>query len=172
MKSIAFKTTRFVLDLLRKVIKAKLRLHNIHVIQKDHSIIFVVNHFTRIETVLLPHAIHKATGLVPWSLASGNLFFGRLGNYLHSVCTMSTEDPDRDRTIIRSLLTGENPWIIFPEGKMVKDKNLVDHEGEFKIYSRKGRRPPHTGAAVLALRAEYYRKKIECIENNPKFKDE
>ena len=159
MESIAFKTTKFMLDLLRKIIKADVRLHNAKVIQKDMAIIFVVNHFTRIETVLLPRAIHNATDLTPWSLASGNLFFGRLGSYLHSVGTISTEDPDRDKTITHSLLAGENPWIIFPEGRMVKDKKIVNHKGEFSIYSTKGRRPPHTGAAVLALRTEYYRQK-------------
>ena len=159
-----------MLDLLRRVIKADIRLHNAKVIDDDMAIIFVVNHFTRVETVLLPHAIHRATGLTPWSLASGNLFFGRLGRFLHSVGTISTKDPDRDRIIIHSLLAGEHPWIIFPEGRMVKDKKLVDHEGEFSIYSDKGRRPPHTGPAVLALRTEYYRQKLACIESHPKLR--
>ncbi|MFA6244006.1 MAG: alpha/beta fold hydrolase, partial [Candidatus Hydrogenedentales bacterium] len=58
-------------------------------------------------------------------------------------------------------------WIIFPEGGMVKDKKVVDHQGMFRVYSQSGRRPPHTGAAVLALRAQYYRERLACFLERP-----
>jgi len=171
MKSLAFRTTKFMLDVLTKVIKADLRLHNAEAIKDDMSIIYVVNHFTRLETVLLPYVIHKATGKIPWSLASGNLFFGRLGAYLHAMGTVSTQNPDRDKIITHALLAGEHPWIIFPEGAMIKDKKMVDTKGAFKIYNKGVRRAPHKGAAFLALHTEFFREKLRCIRDNPRIGD-
>lgn len=159
--------TRWALDAATKLIKADTRLHNIEVMKDGMAIIFVVNHFTRLETLLLPYVINKHTGKEVWSLAAADLFQGRIGEYLRSMGTVSTKDPDRDKIIVRTLLTGEHPWMIFPEGAMIKDKKVVDHEGEFMVYSEKGLRPPHTGAAALALRAEFYRHKFECLHARP-----
>jgi esterase/lipase/1-acyl-sn-glycerol-3-phosphate acyltransferase len=163
----ALTMTKWALDLASRLIKADVRLHNAEVVKPEDSIIFVVNHFTRLETMLLPYVIYKNTGLEVWSLASAALFKGRIGNYLRSTGTVSTADPDRDKVIVKSLLTGAHPWIIFPEGRMVKDKKVINIEGEFEVYSDEGRRPPHTGAAALALRAEFFRHKIRCLAERP-----
>jgi len=168
MSSFAFTSTKWALRLASKMIKADVRLHNAGVIQDDMSIIFAVNHFTRLETFLLPYQIHKHTGKEVWSLAAGELFVGRLGRYLRTMGTVSTKDPDRDKLIVRSLLKGDHPWIIFPEGQMIKDKKVVDPSGAFTVFNRGERRPPHKGVGQLALRAEFYRHKLECIYNNPK----
>jgi esterase/lipase/1-acyl-sn-glycerol-3-phosphate acyltransferase len=167
MPSLAFRLTKYTLNLARKLIKADVRVHNAEHITDGMAIVFVVNHFTRLETFLLPYEIHRITGKEAWSLAAGNLFVGGIGRYLKSVGTVSTHDPDRDKLIIRSLLEGDRPWIIFPEGMMVKDKKLVDAAGMFEVYGREGRRPPHSGAAALALRAEYYREKLRCLADRP-----
>lgn len=163
MGAIALKSTKWALDIATKLIKSNIRVHNIDEIKDDMAIVYVVNHFTRIETVLLPYVLHKYTGKEIWSLAAAELFAGRIGQYLLSMGNVSTQDPDRDRIIVNSLLTGEHPWIIFPEGGMIKDKKVVDPQGTFKVYSKGIRRPPHTGAAVLALRAEYYRQRLACF---------
>ncbi len=168
MPSFAFTSTNWAMRLASKMIKADVRLHNADVIQDDMSIIFAVNHFTRLETFLLPYQIYKHTGREVWSLAAGDLFVGRLGKYLRTMGTVSTQDPDRDKVIVRSLLKGEHPWIIFPEGQMIKDKKVVDPSGAFSVFNRDGRRAPHKGVGQLALRAEFYRHKLECIYNNPK----
>ncbi|GMU92913.1 MAG: hypothetical protein AMXMBFR4_19710 [Candidatus Hydrogenedentota bacterium] len=167
MSSFALKSTKWTLDIATKLIKANVRLHNIEAISDDMAIIYVVNHFTRVETVLLPYVLHKHTGKEIWSLAAGELFVGRIGQYLLSTGNVSTKDPDRDKIIVNSLLTGEHPWIIFPEGAMIKDKKVVDRTGTFAVYSKGERRPPHTGAAVLALRAEYYRQRLACFKDRP-----
>lgn len=167
MSSFAFKSTKWALKLASKLIKADVRVHNIDVLEDDMAIIFTVNHFTRLETVLLPYELHKRTGHEVWSLAAGELFSGRIGAYLRQTGTVSTEDPDRDKVIVGSLLKGNHPWIIFPEGQMIKDKKVIDPAGVFSVYNREGRRAPHTGAANLALRAEFYRHKLECIYNSP-----
>lgn len=165
MGAIALKSTKWALDIATKLIKANIRVHNIDQIKDDMAIVYVVNHFTRLETILLPYILHKYTGKEIWSLAAAELFVGRIGEYLLSMGNVSTQDPDRDKIIVNSLLTGEHPWIIFPEGGMIKDKKVVDQKGAFKIYSKGVRRPPHTGAAVLALRAEYYRQRLACFRD-------
>ncbi|MBI1318820.1 MAG: alpha/beta fold hydrolase [Candidatus Hydrogenedens sp.] len=165
--TLALSMTKWALDVGTKMIKADVRLHNAEVVKDQTSIIFVINHFTRLETMLLPYTIHKHTGLEVWSLAYAGLFKGRIGSYLRSTGTVSTEDPDRDKVIVNSLLRGAHPWIIFPEGRLVKDKKVVDDTGEFEVYSDEGRRPPHTGAAALALRTEFFRHKIQCIHDRP-----
>lgn len=165
MASTAFTLTKWSLGLATRFIKADARIHNVEAIRPDMAIIFVVNHFTRLETLLLPYLLHKKTGLTIWSLAAGELFVGRLGRYMNAAGAISTKAPDRDKTIVHSLLKGDKPWIIFPEGAMIKDKKVVDQTGMFSVYNQGHRRPPHTGAAVLALRAEYYRQKLHCLRD-------
>ena len=114
MFSFAFTSTKMALRLASILIKADVRVHNHEVIEDDMSIIFTVNHFTRLETVLLPFELNKHTGREVWSLGASELFVGRIGSYLRQVGTVSTEDPDRDKVIVRSLLKGDHPWIIFP----------------------------------------------------------
>lgn len=167
MPSFAFKSTKLALRLASVLIKADVRLHGGNVIEDDMSIIFTVNHFTRLETILLPFELNKHTGREVWSLAAGELFVGRLGTYLRQLGTVSTEDPDRDKVITSSLLKGDHPWVIFPEGQMIKDKKVIDPAGMFSVFNSGGRRPPHRGAAHLALRAEFYRNKLECIYDSP-----
>lgn len=165
--SIAFWSTKWTLDIASRIVKANVRLHNLESLKDDMSIIYVVNHFTRLETMLLPYELYKHTGKEIWSLAASELFVGKIGAYLRSMGNISTRDPDRDRIIVRTLLRGDHPWIIFPEGAMIKDKKVIDHRREFSVYSEGIRRPPRRGAAMLALRAEYYRHKIGCLAQSP-----
>ena len=130
----------------------------------DGVIIFLVNHFTRLETLILPYEFYRLTGKPIMSLAYHGLFTGALGTYLDNIGAVSTKDPNRDKIIIRSLLMGNNPWLIFPEGSMIKDKKIIE-SGKFLIYSTTGtRRPPHTGAAALALRTEFYRLRLQHLQ--------
>jgi esterase/lipase/1-acyl-sn-glycerol-3-phosphate acyltransferase len=165
--TMAVSLTKWSLDVLTKLIKADVRLHNAERIEDDMAVIFTVNHFTRLETILLPYMLYKHTGRTIMSLAADELFGGAVGEFLASNGAISTEAPDRDKTIVRALLQGEHPWMIFPEGAMIKDKKVLDGKGGFEVYHKGERRPPHHGAAVLALRAEFYRRKIECLSNRP-----
>lgn len=161
--TLAMQMSKWTLDLASRLIRARVRLHNIDVVEPDMAIIFTANHFTRLETLLLPYLIHTHTGLEPWSLATHELFQGRIGRYLRDVGAISTQDPDRDKTIIRAMLCGDHPWIIFPEGAMIKDKKVISADGTFQIFNGIQHRPPHSGAAALALRAAYYRAKLRCL---------
>ena len=127
-------------------------------------LIFAVNHFTRLETIFLPYEFYKLTGKPVMSLAYHGFFAGTLGSYLERMGAVSTADPNRDTIIIRSLLMGIHPWMIFPEGSMIKDKKIVER-GKFFVYTTTGsKRPPHTGAAVLALRTEFYRQRLHHLK--------
>ncbi len=167
MGTLASTYTKWILDLVTSVSKADIRVHNAHVLQNDMAIIFVVNHFTRMETLLLPYMLYRHTRKLVYSLAAAKLFQGRVGDFLRATGTISTQDPDRDEVIIRNLLTCEHPWIFFPEGQMIKDKKVVDESGTFRVYNAGRRRPPHRGAALLALHAEFVRYKLRCIQEGP-----
>jgi esterase/lipase/1-acyl-sn-glycerol-3-phosphate acyltransferase len=158
MNPFAYRTTGLAIKTLAGLSKANIRIHERENIPKG-SVIFVVNHFTRIETLLLPYHIHKLVEIPVWSLADYQFFEGTLGAFLEKVGAVSTKNPHRDLLIIKSLLTGEAKWIIFPEGRMVKNKKIVE-KGQFMISYAGGKHLPHTGAATLGLRTEFYRQRI------------
>jgi esterase/lipase len=169
MNPFAYRTTGMAIKALSNLSKARTHLRGQeNVPAKGASLIFVVNHFTRLETVLMPVIIDRLTRVPVWSLADYELFRGPLGAYLQQVGAVSTKNPDRDRLIVKTLLTGEASWIIFPEGRMVKNKKIVE-KGRFMVSWAGGKHPPHTGAATLALRTEFYRKRLRALagQGNP-----
>ena len=157
-----FSLSKLGVSAIERLFKASVHVHGQENIP-DGTIIFAVNHFTRLETLVLPYELFRLTGRPVMSLVYHRLFAGALGGYLARMGAVSTRDPDRDKTIIRSLLIGDHPWLMFPEGSMIKDKKIVE-QGKFLIYSSTGsRRPPHTGAAAYALRTEFYRQRIQHL---------
>ncbi len=161
MNRYAYLASGHVIALMEALSKVNVTIHG-----REHipagAVIFVVNHFTRIETFLLPYHIYHLTERPVWSLANPDMFSGAFGQLLEAVGAVSTRAPDRDRVIVKSLLTGEANWIIFPEGCMVKDKVFVEH-ARYAVSCAGGRRPPHTGAATLALRTEFYRQRLRRL---------
>jgi len=164
MNRFAYRMTGLAIKTISELSKAEIYLHGTEHIPNG-SLIFVINHFTRLETFLMPYHIFKLTKVPVWSLASYEFFGGALGTFLDQIGAVSTKDPDRDRLIVRSLLTGEAAWIIFPEGRMVKNKKIIE-KGRYMISWAGGKHPPHTGAATLALRTEFYRQRIRRLLNS------
>ena len=162
MNPFAYRTTGLAIKAFSWLSKANIRTHGAEQIPSSASLLFVVNHFTRIETLLMPYFIDRLAGIPVWSLADFGLFKGPLRSYLDRVGAVSTRDPDRDRLIVKTLLTGEAAWVIYPEGRMVKNKKLVE-KGRYMISSSGGKHPPHTGAATLALRTEFYRQRLRHL---------
>lgn len=168
MNLFAYRTTGLAVRALSGLSKARVNLHGTENIPEG-AIIFVVNHFTRIETFLIPYHIYKLTNIPVWSLAHHSFFVGSLGAFLEKLGAVSTTNPDRDLLIVKSLLTGEAVWIVFPEGRMVKNKKIIE-KGQFMLSYAGVKRPPHTGPAALALRAEFYRRRLGWVSEH--FPDE
>ncbi|MDP2647226.1 MAG: alpha/beta fold hydrolase [Desulfobacterales bacterium] len=164
MNRFAYRTARLAFKALSNLSKMHIHIHGEENIPRT-PIIYVINHFTRIETLFLPYFINQLTKSDIWSLADFSLFKGALGSFLDRVGALSTQDPHRDLLIVKSLLTGEASWIIYPEGMMVKSKKLVDM-GRFIVGSGRGKHPPHTGAAALALRTEFYRRRLKILSRD------
>jgi esterase/lipase/1-acyl-sn-glycerol-3-phosphate acyltransferase len=160
MNRFAYEMAGFAIKTLEGLSKARIYIHGKENIP-DGAVIFVINHFTRIETLFLPYHIYNLTNNVPvWSLADYSLFKGSFGDLLDKLGAVSTRNPDRDLLVVKTLLTGEASWIIFPEGMMVKDKKIIE-KGKFMLSYAGGKHPPHTGAATLALRTEFYRQRLK-----------
>ncbi len=170
MNRYAYLTTGFAIKAISELSRTNIFIHGQENIPQGAKI-YVINHFTRIETLFLPYHIHKLTNTPIWSLADAGLFKGGLGGYMNKLGAVSTKNPDRDLLIVKSLLAGEASWIIFPEGRMVKSKKIYEKgrkKGRFMVASPDGKHRPHTGAAALALRTEFYRERIrEISKNNP-----
>ncbi|MBN2403108.1 MAG: alpha/beta fold hydrolase [Spirochaetes bacterium] len=153
-----YKITTIALRALIKATNAEIRIHGKENII-DQPVLYVINHFTRMETFFLPYIIHQLTKTEILSLAASEFFGGGFGNYLERLGAVSTNSPDRDRIMTSALLKKDMSCLVFPEGQMIKDKKIIE-KGKYMVYNSGIRRPPHTGAAVLALRAEFYRQKL------------
>lgn len=164
MNLFAYHMAGYAVKALSSLSKAVIRTHGEENIPNKGALIFAVNHFTRMETLFVPYHINRLTGLTLWSLADAGLFEGGLGSFLDRMGAVSTRNPHRDLLIVKTLLTGEAAWIIFPEGRMVKSKKVFEKRGkkrgEFLVESPDGRHPPHTGTATLALRTQFYRERF------------
>jgi esterase/lipase/1-acyl-sn-glycerol-3-phosphate acyltransferase len=160
---------KLTLDAVFKASDADIRVHGVQNIPAHH-VLFAVNHFTRMETAFLPYVIHKYTNQLSLSLADSSFFKGKLESILHKVGAVSTKDPQRDKILANALLSGKTSVIIFPEGQMIKDKKLIE-KGKFLVYNTGIRRPPHTGAAKIAIQVEIYRQIIKKLYDKKRLED-
>ncbi|RLB92959.1 MAG: EstA protein [Deltaproteobacteria bacterium] len=163
MNRFAFELSSYTLKTFSGFSKANIKILGKHNIP-DGSVIFTANHFTRIETIFLPYHIHTITQKEIWSLASAELFdVPVLQGVLNNFGAVSTKDPHRDELILKTLLSGNVQWIIFPEGMMVKNKKLIKRD-KFALTEDETITRPHTGAAIVALRCEFYRERLRRMK--------
>jgi esterase/lipase/1-acyl-sn-glycerol-3-phosphate acyltransferase len=156
------------LDMIFKTSGTDIRLHGTENVP-DQPVLYVVNHFTRMETIFMPYIIRKHINKYPISLADSSLFVKPLGDIIERGGAVSTADPNRDAILINALLTDSHPVIIFPEGQMIKDKKIIE-KGKYLINSATGRRPPHTGAGRIALRSQFIREKLRLLGEQNDYK--
>jgi len=129
----------------------------------DDGQIFLFNHFARFETVIPQYIIHKATGAFCRCVAAGELFEGneRFAKFLWDVGAVPTNHPGLLSFLAAEILRGRKV-VVFPEGGMIKDRQVVNDQGDFGIFSPMDRvqRKLHKGAAAIALTLEVFKKRI------------
>lgn len=81
--------------------------------------IFVFNHTSRIETVILPWKLSAITGNKVVALVDKRFRVGALGWYLKTLGFIFTDDADKYEKMVNYILGG-GKLIIFPQGKIVK----------------------------------------------------
>jgi esterase/lipase/1-acyl-sn-glycerol-3-phosphate acyltransferase len=165
MATKTFRYAALAIRVLEKILGSKFSVSGIENLPK-HPVMFVANHFTRAETFFIPYLIYKHTGRQIRCLADASLYHGALGRFLESAGTISTRNKDRDQIILKDLITGEYDWMIYPEGSMIKSKEIKNEYG-FTNYTPYRVGPVRTGSAVLALKSEIYRLDlVEAFEKN------
>lgn len=143
----------------RKLLGVRILLHHDEG-QIDAGDIFLFNHFARAETFIPQYCIYEATGALCRSVAAGDLFRSgeRLAGLLRDVGAVPNDHPELLSLLAIDLLKGRKV-VIFPEGGMVKDRQVVDERGNYSVYSRSAsaRRKHHSGAARLAIGLQIFK---------------
>lgn len=156
MPGFIFRSTGVVINILEKIVNSKLKVEGTENIP-DGPILFVANHFTRSETFILPYMIFKNCNRKVRSLASQKLFVGGLGKYLTSMGTVATSNKSRSEIITGDLLTGRHDWLIYPEGRMIKNKYITSKK-KYIFHLDNETDTVKTGSAVLAIKNELLKK--------------
>jgi len=147
---------------IRKRLGLNIEVHTTdNALQSGH--IFLFNHFARFETIIPPFVIHRATGAYCRSVADHALFEGNenIAEFLRGVGAVPNNLPGLLPFLAAEILRGRKV-VVFPEGGMVKDRRVIDSEGQLSIFSRtsRERRKHHRGAAVLALTLDIFKRRI------------
>lgn len=150
----------------RKLLKLNIKLH-----EEEEDVgkasntgdIFLFNHFARFETFIPQYLLHEATGAYCRSVASAE-FFNRdeqFSRFLYSIGVVPNDLPNLFPFLAKEILHGRK-LIIFPEGGMVKDKQVIDQQGDYSVFSRtaNSRRKHHRGAAVIAMALDAFKTAI------------
>lgn len=143
---------------LQRALSLNIRIHRPHG-RIDDGDIYLFNHFARFETFIPQYLIYKQSGTLSRSVASSEFFNNpTLGRYLRGVGAVPNNHPRLLPFLASEILKGRKV-VIFPEGGMVKDRRVIDDQGQYSIYSRSAlaRRKHHSGAAVLAQMVESFK---------------
>ena len=159
----------YVLGLLEKILDANVEIKGIENLSLSNPKIFVANHFTRTEAMLVPYSLYNITNKKVGVIADDSLFKSFLGTFLTNLGAMKRSESNRNEHIIGDLMTSCKDWMIFPEGIMVKEKDISKMEKNFCVKIDGSCQRVHTGAAVFALtsqlfRQKYFDKKLENYE--------
>ncbi len=150
-KNLLYDATLNAVQILKLITNANVHITGLENIQTNTTNIFIANHFSRIETLLIANLIYKKSGIQVRALADHSIFLDKTKQYLKNIGLVNVADKNRDMIILNDLIQGANNWLIFPEGKMVKNKK--------HIYL-------HTGASVLALEAYLLQEEYKLINHD------
>ena len=157
------------IEAIKSRLGLKIRVHHADDIF-NRGDIFLFNHFARFETIIPPYIIYKETGAHCRSVADKVFFEGNdtFVNFIKSIGVVPNDLPGLLPFLAAEILRGRK-IVMFPEGGMVKDRRVMDSEGNYSIYSRTAleRRKHHRGAAVLAHTLDIFKLRIlELNKNN------
>jgi esterase/lipase len=158
MANATFHTTTIAMKAIDRLLKSNFNASGLENLS-NRPTMYVINHFTRAETFIIPYIIWKYAGHYVHCLADVGLFKGPLVDYFKQMGVVSTAQKDRDKHIIGDLMSGRQNWVIYPEGVMAKTKKLIT-KGSIRITTPHSVRAPHRGAAVLALKSEIGKRQI------------
>jgi esterase/lipase/1-acyl-sn-glycerol-3-phosphate acyltransferase len=160
------------LNIIEKILDANIEIKGIENIPKHNPRMFIANHFTRIEAILVPFALYKITNKKVGVIADDMLFKTPFGNLLKNLGAIEKSDPFRNNVILGDLLTSSKDWMIFPEGRMVKSKDIQSVDEHYCVNINDTCERVYTGAASFALNSQLLRKYYldNKIKNPKKFK--
>ena len=154
-----------VFRVLEKILKVRINLHQ-GGDQISEGEIFLFNHFARFETFIPQYLIYTHTGALSRSVAANEFFVkgDAFSNYLLNAGAVPRNLPDLLPFLAGEILRGRK-IIVFPEGGMVKDRQVLDHRGKYSIYSRStnSRRKHHSGPAVLGLALDVFKQAVRIL---------
>lgn len=154
-----------VFKILEKILKVNIKLHQ-SADQINEGEIFLFNHFARFETFIPQYLIYTETGALSRSVAANEFFIkgDTFSNYLLNAGAVPRNLPDLLPFLATEILRGRKV-IVFPEGGMVKDRQVLDRRGQYSIYSRSSRtrRKHHSGPAVLGLALDVFKQAVRTI---------
>jgi esterase/lipase len=126
--------------------------------------IFPFNHFARFETIIPQYFIHQATGAYCRCVADHHLFSGndRFAKLLWNVGAVPNNHPGLLAFLAAEILRGRKV-IIFPEGGMIKDRQIAAAPPSAFLPSKAPSSAHHQGAAALAVILEIFKKRILSV---------
>ena len=157
-----FRYSSFFMSILEKVLGSQFNVYGVDKIPKK-PVLFVANHFTRFETLVVPYIIYKHTNRQVRCLVSDTLCKDKVvKNFIDKGGGLSVKHPKRNKIIVSDLVSGDYDWMIYPEGGMIKSKE-IDRNCKFLSNSIGKIR---TGSAVLAMMSELYRQDLIALGHN------
>ena len=89
-------TNGYVLSLLEKILDANIEVIGAENIPKNNPKMFVANHFTRTEAMLVPYTLYNITNKKVGVIAADSLFKSFFGDFLENLGALKTSAPNRN----------------------------------------------------------------------------
>lgn len=158
----------YLLKFIEKILSTNIEIKGSENIPLDKSKIFVANHFTRIEALIVPYALYNITQRKVGVIADDSIF-QYFGTILKDLGALPKSTPNRNNIILSDLLQGTKDWMIFPEGQMVKGKHIVKEDNHYCVQIDGKTEKVYTGAAFFALysqllRENFWANELESID--------
>jgi esterase/lipase len=128
--------------------------------------IFLFNHYARFETVIPVYIFYQELRAFTRTIADHQLFESnkKLRKILCGAGAVPNNLPGLLPFLAAELLKGRKVSI-FPEGAMMKSRQVMNEEQQFMVFSpsKQTFRKHHTGAAVLALTLDLFKRRINSL---------